>query len=115
MMVLMHVPDEIGHRRSRSLDKFVGNSPHLLESAVDDFAAQIRPHEEHRIVDRLQNRIKLIKQNTTFGKGRFSKLSSLLRRLFAALQIGNVKVSEQPTTVWQRLNPKMNDAAISET
>src|SRR5215213_556171 len=60
MMFLMHVPDQISHRWSLGLDELIGYSPHLLERPVDDLAAQVRAHEEHRIIDRFENCIKLI-------------------------------------------------------
>src|SRR5215213_3957517 len=114
MMVLMHIAEKIGHCRSRVLDEFVGYSPHLLEGAVDDPAAQVGAHEQHRVIDRLQNCVELIKQRAALDKGCFGKLRCLLRRLLAALQLRNIEVGEQAAAVGKGLNLEMDDAAVAE-
>ena len=66
MMVLMHIPDKIGHRWPRVPDEFVGYSPHLPKGAVNDLAAQIGAHEEHAVFDCIENRIELLEKDASF-------------------------------------------------
>jgi hypothetical protein len=55
MVMTQGIGAHLTNDEKRAHNKFVRNSPHLTESAIDDFSTQVSAHEKRAIVDRIEN------------------------------------------------------------